>query len=159
MLVKEVNENLIGKKVSFNFTGLRSTGIVTEIVENEYSKGVKVKFDNPIVWGEDNYTTSEFTSRKFDDFGSLGGVFVIPNKGELVTFIYASAYRKEEIFIGYFEGISKESIAIDMSLNKETHNLCKIKEVFDIQKFKSLKLASQEEKELFDNEVKEYINC
>ena len=71
MLVSEVNKELVGKKVSFNFTGLRSTGIVTEIYEDEYSKGIVVKFDSPINWGGDFYEKSTFTARKFDNFGSL----------------------------------------------------------------------------------------
>ena len=47
MLVSEVNKELVGKKVSFNFTGLRSTGIVTEIYEDGYSKGIVVILYEP----------------------------------------------------------------------------------------------------------------
>lgn len=77
MKTSEVSDYLVGKKVEFNFTGLRSTGVVTEIVENKYSKGVKIKFDKPIVWGDCSYEENEFTARKWDDFGCLSHVQII----------------------------------------------------------------------------------
>lgn len=158
MLVAEVNKELIGKKVSFNFTGLRSIGVITELIENEYSKGVVVKFDSPIQWGDCSYTKNEFTARKHDNFGSLSNVFIIPNEGDLVIFEYSPEYRKVETVIGHFCDIFGD-LLIDLSFNKTTNVLNTGKETFNLQKIQSLRLASKEEKEVFDNEVAEYINC
>lgn len=158
MLVAEINKELIGKKVSFNFTGLRSIGVITELIENEYSKGVVVKFDSPIQWGDYSYTKNEFTARKHDNFGSLSNVFIIPNEGDLVIFEYSPEYRKVETVIGHFCDIFGD-LLIDLSFNKTTNVLNTGKETFNLQKIQSLRLASKEEKEVFDNEVAEYINC
>lgn len=71
MKVSEVNQNLIGKRVSCIFTGLRTTGIIVAIVDDEYSKGVRIKFDNPIDWDGGPYKEYESTARKFDGWGNL----------------------------------------------------------------------------------------
>lgn len=77
MKTSEVSSHLIGKKVEFVFTGLTSTGVITDIVEDKYSKGVKIKFDRPIVWGDCSYEENEFTARKHDDFGGLSHVKIL----------------------------------------------------------------------------------
>lgn len=159
MLVSEVNKELVGKKVSFNFTGLRSTGIVTEIYEDEYLKGIVVKFDSPINWGGDFYEKSTFTARKFDNFGSLSHTFIIPNQGDLVEFEYNSEYKKVEKFVGYFESFSSLNMFIDLCLNLDTKVLNEGEETFNIHRINSLKLVSKETKEILKNEIAEYINC
>lgn len=71
MTTAEVNKSLIGKKVKCIFTGLETTGTIEQIVENKHSKGVEIKFDRPVVWGDYAYEKYESTARKFDEFGNL----------------------------------------------------------------------------------------
>ena len=71
MKVTEVNQNLVGKKVSCVFTGLKTTGVVVAVIEDEYSKGVRIKFDKPVQWGDEFYKEFESTARKFDSWGNL----------------------------------------------------------------------------------------
>lgn len=71
MKVSEVNQNQVGKRVSCVFTGLRTTGVVVAIVDTKYSKGFRIKFDEPIQWGDDLYEEYESTARKFDSWGNL----------------------------------------------------------------------------------------
>ena len=71
MKVDNVNQNLIGKRVSCVFTGLKTTGVVIAIVEDKYSKGVRIKLDNPVNWGGTYYKEYESTARKFDSWGNL----------------------------------------------------------------------------------------
>ena len=70
MTTQEVNEKLIGKEVEIIVTGLMVKGIVTEIYNNKYSKGIRVTHE-PVQWGNDIYTTSLTSARKFDEMGSL----------------------------------------------------------------------------------------
>ena len=70
MTTQEVNAKLIGKEVEIIVTGLMVKGIVTEIYNDEYSKGIRV-IHEPVQWGNDTYTKSLTTARKFDEMGSL----------------------------------------------------------------------------------------
>lgn len=86
MKTSEINEGLIGKRVSDIFTGLKVTGTIIGIVEdyddsnpNRHlcSKGVKIELDHPVLWGEDEYDEFESTSRVSDDWGNLSYTHVI----------------------------------------------------------------------------------
>lgn len=73
MNISEINTGSIGKRVKGIFTGLEFTGTVLSIVENEYTKGLEIKFDEPINWGGHYYKTMESTSRKLDKNSSEWG--------------------------------------------------------------------------------------
>jgi hypothetical protein len=77
MRISEVNPELVGKKVSFIFTGLKASGTIQSIYENEYVKGIEVNFDKPIQWGDNFYTQNTFTARLCDDFGSLKNCIIL----------------------------------------------------------------------------------
>ncbi|MCH1614041.1 MAG: hypothetical protein L7S72_12185 [Flavobacteriales bacterium] len=81
MKTKEVNTNLIGKKVEIIVTerlrnvkkSLMIEGIVTGIFEDKYTKGIEVKH-KPVIWGlvdSDVFTKSTLMARKFDESGNL----------------------------------------------------------------------------------------
>ncbi|EFA98154.1 DUF7258 domain-containing protein, partial [Hoylesella timonensis] len=86
MKTSEVNESLIGKRVSCVFTGMQTTGTIIGIV-HDYdkwspnrplcSKGVRIKLDYPIQWGDDEYDEIETTSRVSDEYGSLSKTHLI----------------------------------------------------------------------------------
>lgn len=71
MKTVEVNNNLVGKRVKGIFTSLEVTGVITGIYEDKYSKGVEIKLDRPVVWGDCSYESYTSTARKHDDWGNL----------------------------------------------------------------------------------------
>lgn len=71
MKATEVNSSLVGKKVKGILTSLEVTGVITGIFENEYSKGVEIRLDNPVVWGDYTYENYTSTARKHDNWGNL----------------------------------------------------------------------------------------
>lgn len=86
MQTSEVNESLIGKRASCVFTGIRAMGTIIGVVR-EYdelypgrplcSKGVKIKLDYPIQWGDDEYDEIESTSRVRDEVENLSKTHLI----------------------------------------------------------------------------------
>ena len=78
MKTSEVNEALVGRKVSGICQGSKVTGTVVAIVEDKYTIGVRIKLDVPmVVWSGDYSTESwveeeyESTARKSDGWGNL----------------------------------------------------------------------------------------
>lgn len=79
MKTSEINPSIIGRRVKGIHSGFNVTGTITEIVEDEYSIGVKIKLDDPVFnvtgygvlrteWYDTEY---ESTARKFDGWGNL----------------------------------------------------------------------------------------
>lgn len=86
MKTSEINDGLIGKRVSGIFTGLKVIGTIIGIVEDYdesnpsrhlCSKGVKIELDHPVLWGEYEYYQYESTSRVSDDWGNLSYTHLI----------------------------------------------------------------------------------
>lgn len=77
MKTSEVTNELINKKVECVVTGLKTTGIITGVIDNQWSKGVIIKLDTPVQWGDDVFTILHSTSRKSDDFGNLSNTNLI----------------------------------------------------------------------------------
>jgi hypothetical protein len=71
MKTSEVNESLIGKKVSGIFTALEVTGTITGIIENEYTTGVRIKLVRGDKATGEIYTEYDSTARICDEFGNL----------------------------------------------------------------------------------------
>lgn len=69
--LKSLGNKIIGEHVECIFTGMLVTGIVIKVVENAYTIGVIVKYDNPHNWGDQYFYEGDASARKFDDFGSL----------------------------------------------------------------------------------------
>ena len=70
MTTQEINNGLIGNKVEIIVTGLMVKGIITGIVEDQFRKGIEVNHE-PVQWGQEIFTNTTSTARKFDQFGSL----------------------------------------------------------------------------------------
>lgn len=84
MKTSEVNESLIGKRVSGIFTAMEVTGTIYGIIEERSNKsgelcsvGVAIKLDEPVRWGDGLYTEYNSTARVFDDWGNLQHTKVI----------------------------------------------------------------------------------
>lgn len=84
MKTSEVNQSLVGKRIKGNLTGLEVTGTIVAIIEecawpwrpkseeNQVcSKGVRIKLDKPVQWGDSTWTEYESTARVYDEFGNL----------------------------------------------------------------------------------------
>lgn len=81
----EVNEALVGRRVSGLCQGSKVTGTVVAIVEDKYTIGVRIKLDVPmVVWSGDYSTESwveeeyESIARKSDDWGNLHHTELVP---------------------------------------------------------------------------------
>lgn len=85
MKTAEVNKDLIGRRCQCIFTGLMVTGVIENIEENKYSVNVKVRFDEPLQWGDDWYTEDWAWGRKMDDFGTLHHLRLLPDRMEFQT--------------------------------------------------------------------------
>lgn len=78
MKLEEINETLIGRKVKGIENGYEVTGTIIGIVEEEFSKGVRIKLDEPLTcwsgdfntdtWVEEEYVS---TGRKCDGWGNI----------------------------------------------------------------------------------------
>lgn len=94
MKTTEIDNSIIGKRVKGVFTGMEVTGIITDIVDyysrtwdainggfsgDEYlcSKGVRIKLDEGIMWGDDIYFDYESTARVDDEEGNLRFTHII----------------------------------------------------------------------------------
>lgn len=85
MKTSEVNEALVGRRVSGIYQGSKVTGTVVAIVEDKYTIGVRIKLDVPmVVWSGDYSTESwveeeyESTARKSDGWGNLHHTELVP---------------------------------------------------------------------------------
>lgn len=81
----EVNEALVGRRVSGICQGSKVTGTVVAIVEDKYTIGIRIKLDVPmVVWSGDYSTESwveeeyESIARKSDDWGNLHHTELVP---------------------------------------------------------------------------------
>lgn len=81
----EVNEALVGRRVSGISQGSKVTGTVVAIVEDKYTIGVRIKLDVPmVVWSGDYSTESwveeeyESIARKSDGWGNLHHTELVP---------------------------------------------------------------------------------
>lgn len=74
MKTSEVNEALVGRKVSGICQGSKFTGTVVAIVENKYTIGVRIKLDVPMVVWSGDYSTA----RKSDGWGNLQHTELVP---------------------------------------------------------------------------------
>lgn len=77
MKTKDVNEEIIGKRCKSIFTGLMVTGVIEEIKISEYTAEVKVRYDEPLQWGNVSYESDWSFGRLSDEFGSLSHLEII----------------------------------------------------------------------------------
>lgn len=78
MNTKDVNNSLVGKRVKGKFTDITYEGTIIGTVESRdpilgqvCTKGLKIRLDHPIQWGDDEYEVIESTARVKDDWGNL----------------------------------------------------------------------------------------
>ena len=81
----EVNEALVGRRVSGICQGSKVTGTVVAIIEDKYTIGVRIKLDVPMVVWSGDYSTESWveeeymsTARKSDGWGNLHHTELVP---------------------------------------------------------------------------------
>ena len=84
MKTTEVNESIIGKRCKSIFTGLMVTGVIEEINITKYTAEVKVRFDEPHQWGNEQFRDNWAHARLHDEFGSLRHLEIIDDTYETV---------------------------------------------------------------------------
>lgn len=78
MKTTDITKELVGKRVKCITIGQEGVGTIIGIIEDHdpvthklCSKGVKIKLDKPVQWGDDLYDINESTARVSDDKGNL----------------------------------------------------------------------------------------
>ena len=117
MKVSEINESIIGRKVSCIENGARVTGTITAISEDKYSVYVHVKFDEPLHCWSGDYNIEEWWeteykswARKFDGWGNLQHMYFVDTLDWLKDY-----YPKNKHFTDKFE---MAEIADNLGLKK-----------------------------------------
>lgn len=77
MKTTDVNETLIGKKVSFMCRGFKAIGTVTSIIEDKYCKGLDIELESDVYDGFERVKHAHSSGRKGDNFGNLLSVELI----------------------------------------------------------------------------------
>ena len=94
MKTTEVNKNIIGKRCKCIFTGLMVTGTIEETNITQYSAEVKVRFDEPHQWGNEEYKSEWAHARLHDEFGSLHHLEIIDDKYETIKVTFSQTIRE-----------------------------------------------------------------
>jgi hypothetical protein len=77
MKVSEVNKEIIGNRCRCIFTAMMVTGVIEEVMFDRHTANVKVRFDEPVRWGDGIYNHTWAHARLSDDFGSLRHLEII----------------------------------------------------------------------------------
>ncbi|MFV0590117.1 MAG: DUF6956 domain-containing protein [Draconibacterium sp.] len=86
---KEVNNSIIGKRCKCIFTGMMVTGVIEEITKDQHAVHVKVSFDEPHVWGNEQFEYNWSFARLSDGFGSLRHLEIIDDKYQTIRVIFS----------------------------------------------------------------------
>lgn len=66
MKANEVNSEMIGKRCKCTCSGLMVTGVIEEIKTEEPTVEVRVRYDEPHIWGNHTYETEWKFAREID---------------------------------------------------------------------------------------------
>jgi hypothetical protein len=94
MKTTEVNNNIIGKRCKSIFTGLMVTGTIEDIKITPHTAEVKVRFDEPHQWGNEEFISNWAYARLHDEFGSLQYLEIIDDKYETIKVTFSQTIRE-----------------------------------------------------------------
>lgn len=77
MEAKDFGKELIGRRCKAMTFGRLEDGVITDIREEEYTYNVKVRYDNPVRWGDELYEEEWSWMRKNDSFGPLSKMILL----------------------------------------------------------------------------------
>ncbi|GHV15529.1 hypothetical protein FACS1894169_07190 [Bacteroidia bacterium] len=90
----EVNKDMAGKRCKCIFMGLMVTGTIEEICIGDLTADVKVRFDEPHVWGKETFNSDWSTGRFFDNTGSLRYLEIIDDGYQTIMVIFSENIRE-----------------------------------------------------------------
>ncbi|QGY45931.1 hypothetical protein GM418_20310 [Maribellus comscasis] len=90
----EVNNSIIGKRCKCIFTGMMVTGVIEEITKDQHAAHVKVRFDEPHVWGNEQFEYNWSFARLSDGFGSLRYLEIIDDKYQTIRVFFSKTIRE-----------------------------------------------------------------
>ena len=90
----EVNNSIIGKRCKCIFTGMMVTGVIEEITKDQHAAHVKVRFDEPHVWGNEQFEYNWSFARLSDGFGSLWYLEIIDDKYQTIRVTFSKTIRE-----------------------------------------------------------------
>lgn len=100
MKTKEVNDSIIGKRCKCIFTGMMVTGVIEEINITQHTAEVKVRFDEPHRWGDEQYESDWAFARLHDEFGSLRHLELIDDQYQTLKVTFSETIREiDKMFI------------------------------------------------------------
>ena len=94
MKTTEVTNEIIGKRCKSIFTGMMVTGTIEEINITPHSAEVKVRFDEPHQWGNQEFKSDWSFARLHDEFGSLQYLEIIDDKYQAIKVTFSQAIRE-----------------------------------------------------------------
>lgn len=101
MKTTEVNESIIGKRCKCIFTGLMVTGVIEEINITKHTAEVKVRFDEPHQWGNEQFRYDWAHARLHDEFGSLHHLEIIDDRYRTIRVAFSQTIREiNKMFTG-----------------------------------------------------------
>lgn len=90
----EVNNSIIGKRCKCIFTSMMVTGVIEEITKDQHAAHVKVRFDEPHVWGNEHFEYNWSFARLSDGFGSLRYLEIIDDKYQTIRVTFSKTIRE-----------------------------------------------------------------
>lgn len=145
MKLEDVNQSIIGHRVSCIENGYRVTGTITAIREDEYTVYVKIQFDKPLTcWSGDFATESwveteyESWARKCDGWGNLQHTTIIDTLYWLADYMPA-----DEHFTSQSE---MDLIALNLGLECLTNEQLQEKRNEVVRFYHDLKVKNQEDR-------------
>jgi len=101
----EVNNSIIGKRCKCIFTGMMVTGVIEAATKDQHAVHVKVRFDEPHIWGNEQFEYNWSFARLSDGFGSLRYLEIIDDKYQTIRVTFSKAIR--EIDRGFVRNFTK----------------------------------------------------
>jgi len=90
----EVNNSIIGKRCKCIFTSMMVTGVIEEITKDQHAAHVKVRFDEPHVWGDEHFEYNWSFARLTDGFCSLRYLEIIDDKYQTIRVTFSKTIRE-----------------------------------------------------------------
>lgn len=94
MKTTEVTKEIIGKRCKCIFTSMMVTGTIEDIKTDKYAVNVKVRFDEPHQWGNEQYKSDWAFARLHDEFGSLRHLAIIDEGYETIKVTFSQSIKE-----------------------------------------------------------------
>jgi len=94
MKTTEVNESIIGKRCKSIFTGLMVTGTIDKINISEHTTEIRVRYDEPHIWGNNTYESDWSFGRLSDEFGSLRHLEIIDENYQTIKITFEQSIKE-----------------------------------------------------------------